>query len=204
MKCPKCNTDLPEGSLFCPECGTKLETKKKNNLLLVGIAAVLFVIGGGVAIFSGENSNDADQASLAVMADQESVESSTTKTETVKSATADNTDKQIVPNTAKQSVEDENKVDTKDAANQTTLTQKVYASNSSAAVKVEFGNYSGPSNGLGGIISVTRTYSLDLRKGDGRSLELQPGDQIQQTKFVDGDLKQGVWIHQGTRQFFTR
>ena len=25
MRCPNCNCDVPEGSLFCPECGQKLE-----------------------------------------------------------------------------------------------------------------------------------------------------------------------------------
>lgn len=69
--------------------------------------------------------------------------------------------------------------------------------------KVSWGKYEGPANGLGGTITVTRSYSLDLRN-DGESLQLSPGDEIQQTKFKDGDLRGGVWVHNGSRRFFTR
>lgn len=70
--------------------------------------------------------------------------------------------------------------------------------------KVSFGSYSGPANGMGGEISVTKSYSLDLRKGDGSSLDLQPGDKIRNTRFQNGELKQGVWVHNGEAQFFSR
>ena len=26
MKCPKCGTEIPNDSIFCPECGVKLES----------------------------------------------------------------------------------------------------------------------------------------------------------------------------------
>ncbi len=67
---------------------------------------------------------------------------------------------------------------------------------------LSWGVYSGPANGLGGTIRVTAAHILDCR--DGSSIQLQPGDEIQQTKFQGDDLRQGVWISNGERQFFTR
>ena len=67
---------------------------------------------------------------------------------------------------------------------------------------LSWGVYSGPANGLGGVIRVTAAHTLDCR--DGSSIQLQPGDEIQQTKFQGDDLRQGVWISNGERQFFTR
>lgn len=69
--------------------------------------------------------------------------------------------------------------------------------------KVSWGKYEGPANGLGGTIKVTRDYSLDLHN-DGEPLQLSPGDEIQQTKFNDGELRGGVWVHNGSRRYFTR
>jgi len=69
--------------------------------------------------------------------------------------------------------------------------------------KVSWGKYEGPANGLGGTITVTRSYSLDLHD-NGEPLELSPGDEIQQTKFTNGELRGGVWVHNGSRRSFTR
>lgn len=69
--------------------------------------------------------------------------------------------------------------------------------------KVSFGDYNGPANGLGGTIKVTKAYSLDLHD-DGEPLQLSPGDEIQQTKFTNGELRAGVWVHNGSRRSFTR
>jgi hypothetical protein len=68
---------------------------------------------------------------------------------------------------------------------------------------VPWGKYEGPANGLGGTITVTKSYSLDLHD-DGEPLQLSPGDEIQQTKFTNGELRAGVWVHNGSRRSFTR
>lgn len=69
--------------------------------------------------------------------------------------------------------------------------------------KVSFGKYEGPADGLGGTITVTKPYALDLHD-DGEPLQLSPGDEIQQTKFTNGELRGGVWVHSGSRRSFTR
>ena len=69
--------------------------------------------------------------------------------------------------------------------------------------KVSWGKYAGPVNGLGGTITVTTSYSLDLHD-DGEPILLSPGDEIQQTKFTNGELRGGVWVHDGSRRSFTR
>lgn len=66
-----------------------------------------------------------------------------------------------------------------------------------ASIRVPFGTYSGPDNGLNGEIKVTRSYSLDLRNAAHETIELQPGDIITHTKFKNGELVSGYW-HRGS------
>ena len=54
MRCPNCNCDVPEGSLFCPECGQKLEG-----------------VNGSQAENSGETYNDQQQDAEDVYGDQQ-------------------------------------------------------------------------------------------------------------------------------------
>lgn len=54
MRCPNCNCDVPEGSLFCPECGQKLE-----------------YVNGSQAENSGETYNDQQQDAEDVYGDQQ-------------------------------------------------------------------------------------------------------------------------------------
>ena len=68
---------------------------------------------------------------------------------------------------------------------------------STPSVKVPFGIYSGPANGLDGEIKVTRRYTLDLRNAAHESIELLPGDVITLTKFKNGELVGGYW-HRGS------
>ena len=54
MRCPNCNCDVPEGSLFCPECGQKLEG-----------------VNGSQAENSGETYNDQQHDAEDVYGDQQ-------------------------------------------------------------------------------------------------------------------------------------
>ena len=62
-----------------------------------------------------------------------------------------------------------------------------------------WGTYTGPMqggkpHGLGGEVKVTRSYNLDLKKGDGSACSLGKGDKIVECKFKDGKLISG-YIH---------
>jgi len=82
--------------------------------------------------------------------------------------------------------------------------EKVVVTTPPPSVRVPYGRYEGPANGLGGTIYVSRSYSLDLNDGSGECLWLEPGDQIQNTKFKGGRLCGGVWVHDGSRRAFNR
>lgn len=68
--------------------------------------------------------------------------------------------------------------------------------NTPGKVNLGYGIYNGPhqgakAHGIGGEVRVTRSYSLDLKKSPAEYVQLNPGDKIVNTKFVNGQLKQG-------------
>lgn len=69
---------------------------------------------------------------------------------------------------------------------------------------VSFGVYSGPANGLGGEIKVTKAYTLDLRTPNHDVIELQPGDIIKNVQIKNGELKAGMWQRGSERRAFNR
>lgn len=69
--------------------------------------------------------------------------------------------------------------------------------------------YSGPSqggqpNGIGGTLTFTRDYQLDMKDGRGTMLEIKADETIENTKFDNGKLRQGE-LHRkdGTRKWFS-
>lgn len=210
--CQKCkNKEVQQVSarkeFVCEECGKPLREcpppKSGPNKIVIAAIAAVVVIAVGIGLFLGFSGSEVPEPSPADSINVQKRDSlpqpqSSDTVTVVKTDTVIKTDTVVV----KERVPAQAKVVTVPTTQ--AAAPKTNTSVSQTGPKVSFGYYSGPSNGLGGTISVTNTYSLDLRKGDGTCLDLQPGDQIQQTKFVDGDLKQGVWIHQGVRQFFTR
>ena len=54
MKCPNCGKETAEDSIFCEQCGTKLEKKKSHKTLWI-IIAVVIAIAAGLIAFSLEN-----------------------------------------------------------------------------------------------------------------------------------------------------
>ncbi|MBQ8673068.1 MAG: hypothetical protein IJ511_03310 [Bacteroides sp.] len=49
----------------------------------------------------------------------------------------------------------------------------------------------GQPHGIGGELDIKQNYSIDLKDGNGGTLEVAPGDKIKAAKFVNGVLKQG-------------
>lgn len=77
--------------------------------------------------------------------------------------------------------------------------------NTTAAMpKVPFGVYSGPANGLGGEIKVTKPYTLDLRNANHDVIELLPGDVIKNVQIKNGELRSGMWQRGSERRAFNR
>lgn len=79
----------------------------------------------------------------------------------------------------------------------------------SSLYKLEFGSYDGPMNhgkphGYGGTIKVNCSYNIDLKKMPAEYLQVDEGDVIVSTKFIDGILRAGE-LHRkdGTRKVFT-
>lgn len=44
MKCNKCNFDIKEGSVFCSNCGAKVENNKKKDNSVVKVILIIVVI----------------------------------------------------------------------------------------------------------------------------------------------------------------
>lgn len=149
------------------------------------------VIGGGVAVLAagiiGLSLIDAeDQEEIINPGVEQAVESGTDSTAIEQKA--DSLEVQAVPEEP-QAETAGNGGDAKTGAG--TTAPKV--TRPASSIQVPYGTYSGPADGLGGEITVTKNYSLDLRNAAHEVLELQPGDIISRTKFKNGELVSGYW-----------
>lgn len=74
-------------------------------------------------------------------------------------------------------------------------------------INLGYGIYEGPckggkAHGVGGEVRITRSYSLDLKKAPTEFVQLNSGDRIVNTKFVNGQLKQGeIHFSDGRRKW---
>ena len=73
-------------------------------------------------------------------------------------------------------------------------------------INLGWGTYSGPvsggKSGIGGEISVTKTYTIDLKKASGETVTVNRGDKIVNAKVENGQLRQGeIRFADGTRKF---
>ena len=64
------------------------------------------------------------------------------------------------------------------------------------------GSVSGNKSGIGGEITVNKTYTIDLKKASGETVTVNPGDKIVNAKVENGKLRQGeIRFADGTRKF---
>lgn len=72
-----------------------------------------------------------------------------------------------------------------------------------------WGKYEGPMhggkpNGFGGTIIVRSSYSIDLKKASGETVQVEPGDKIMSVKMENGRLRQGeIHFANGTRKYIS-
>lgn len=72
-----------------------------------------------------------------------------------------------------------------------------------------WGTYSGPMsggkpNGFGGTIIVSRSYTIDLKKASGETVQVNAGDKITNVKMENGTLRQGeIHFANGTRRYLS-
>ncbi len=80
---------------------------------------------------------------------------------------------------------------------------------SSGKLTMTYGTYDGPvsagkANGLGGVFTFNRSFTLDLKDGHGNTVELASGDKIIDSKFTDGKLRQGeIHFKDGSRKYIS-
>lgn len=192
-KCSKCTSkevqEIPaRKDLVCTECGKPLREcpppKKKNKMLPIIIGAAVVVIGGGVGAVLGLSGKDKPEQEPVVI-DTPDVQTQSTDTVAVEPVVAE-------PEPAKPAT-------TKPAGN---------TGATSGGSNLGWGNYSGPMqggkpHGVGGTIKVKQNYSIDLKDGRGSTLQVQPGETIENTKFENGRLRAGE-LHRanGERKWF--
>ena len=69
--------------------------------------------------------------------------------------------------------------------------------------------YDGPTsagkpNGIGGVLTFKKSYTIDLKDGKGSTLNVESGDKIVDTKFDNGVLKLGeLQRKSGERKYFS-
>lgn len=216
--CSKCKSkeiqEIPARKDFvCQECGKELREvqrprsfgEKYGKTLTAAIAAVV-VIGGGIAWLASSGSDSEKPAQEVIVADSSAVETpDTTATQTTKEVAEETPAAQEAP------------------AQETTTAPSPKASQAPAAPKaapaataktangasLKCGKYEGPMaggkpDGIGGMITVTRSYTIDLKDGSGNSINIEAGDRISNTKFKNGVLQQGQLIRSnGERKFLT-
>lgn len=184
-------TDLEEvdGKFVCPKCGQELEEIEKkpgvNWKLIAIIAAAVIVLGGGTAALLLGGKGDG--------AKSEAVEQPPVIDPPVAEPDTTSQDEVIELEGEESDLDDEtgNEKPQSDA--------KTYT--------LGWGTYKGPMkggkpHGIGGEITVTKTYSIDLKNGSFK--QVVKGDKIVNTKFKEGKLVQGYIHHSnGEQESFT-
>ena len=202
--CPKCKSkevqQIPARKDFvCEECNKPLREcpppksfRDKYGKTIIGaaIAVIAAVLIGLYIRMSDNKATDAGPTGDGPVTAETDTTSFVRETELIDTAKA-----------ATASIVDKTPSDTTDTVTQTPHripeVPKTGTPKTTPSVKVPFGIYSGPANGLDGEIKVTRRYTLDLRNAAHESIELLPGDVITLTKFKNGELVGGYW-HRGS------
>ncbi len=216
--CSKCKSkeiqEIPIRKDFvCEECGKDLREvprprtwwEKYGKTTSVAIAAVV-VIGGGVAFFASSGSDSENTSQEVAVTDSLAVASADTVATQTASEVTDKTGNPVEETSADVSSQTQAPVEKTVAA---TTSKKSASAKDTNGASLKCGKYEGPMvggkpDGIGGVITVTRSYTIDLKDGSGNSVSIEAGDRISNTKFKNGVLQQGQLIRSnGERKFLT-
>lgn len=219
--CSKCKSkeiqEIPARKDFvCQECGKELREvsrprsfgEKYGKTLTAAIAAVV-VIGGGIAWFASSGSDSEKTVPEVTVADSSSV--TTPDTTAIQASKEVAEEIPVAQETPAQETTDAPAPAPK--ASQAPAAPKAApaatATKAANGANLKCGKYEGPMaggkpDGVGGVITVTRSYTIDLKDGSGNSVNIEAGDRISNTKFKNGVLQQGQLIRSnGERKFLT-
>lgn len=174
------------------------ERQQKNRRRLLVLIVVLLLLAVGILLLvrsCGGSKEQVEEPVVAPPVETPVVETPVTEQPTIEAPIAVEETKQEKPKKAETS-------NSKPASTQ--------SSQSNASIKWNgAATYSGPSqsgqpNGIGGTLTFTRDYQLDMKDGRGTMLEIKAGETIENTKFDNGKLRQGE-LHRkdGTRKWFS-
>lgn len=222
-KCEKCKNKevqqiLAHKDFVCtnPECGKPLRECPPppppiNWVKIACIAAGVLAVAGLIWYFlSGDSSDKTDakpeteQIEQVPIPDEAAAEAA--RLDSLQKAEAD---ARRVDSIRQKQIDDsikaeKDKLDKQDKDKPTDGGNNGGGNTTAAMPKVPFGVYSGPANGLGGEIKVTKAYTLDLRNANHDVIELLPGDVIKNVQIKNGELKAGMWQRGSERRAFNR
>ncbi len=219
--CSKCKSkevqEIPVRKDFvCQECGRELREvqrprtwwEKYGKTTSAAIAAVV-VIGGGAAWFATSGSGS-DKPTQEVAAPDSSAVATpdTTATQPQEAPATEEKTPEAAPQTETAPQVEAPAPAAKLAAKAPVPSKPAPALQANGA-NLKCGKYEGPMaggkpDGVGGTITVTRSYTIDLKDGSGNSVSISAGDRISNTKFKNGVLQQGQLIRSnGERKFLT-
>lgn len=217
--CSKCKSkeiqEIPARKDFvCQECGKELREvqrprswwEKYGKVTSAAVAAVV-VIGGGVTWLATSGSDSEKPVQENVAAPDSSV---ITSPDTTEIQPVEKTQEETNKSASDKVVEVPTSTSTPaQAVSKQTTPAKEAPTPVANGANLKCGKYEGPMaggkpNGVGGIITVTRSYSIDLKDGSGNCVTIEAGDRISNTKFKNGVLQQGQLIRSnGERKFLT-
>lgn len=216
--CSKCKSKetqkIPARKDFvCEECGKELREvhpeptwwEKYGKVTMAAVGAAV-VIGGGVALFSlsGSDNDKSKQEAPAVDTASTSKVDTTTVAPVPTTPTTEGEVSKPEDQTPAPEVSEGPKTPAPKPAAPTP--KPAPAANGS---NLKCGKYEGPMSGgkphgVGGTITVTRSYTIDLKDGSGNTVSVESGDRISNTKFKNGVLQQGQLIRSnGERKFLS-
>lgn len=212
-ECEKCKSKeiqrIPMRKDFvCEVCGKPLHEVQpphswfdKNRKTVVAAIVAVVLIGGGIAWFSIPD--DSPASKLQPVADSVVVN----KTDTAKISSQTKVTAAVEEEQSK--VEINSTKSKKETTTEPVASKPKTESAASNGTRLKCGKYEGPMSGgkpdgIGGTITVTSSYTIDLKDGNGGKVTLESGDRISNTKFKNGVLQQGQLIRSnGERKFMS-